>query len=79
MVRPCVPGYLFRIAIRVFRKHGRIPCRKFIGKPPVNLGLPVLKISSFQRVIHDIEQKCVVADLKRLSCHRRGRSAASSL
>ena len=66
MVCPCVPSYLFRIAIRVFRKHGRIPCGKFIGQPAVNLRLPILEIGSFQRVSDDIEQKGIVAYLKPL-------------
>jgi hypothetical protein len=40
--------------------------RKFIDQPPIELRLPVLKVGSFQRVIHDIEQKRVVANLKPL-------------
>ena len=64
VVRPILSVNLFRIAVRVFRQHGFVPCFIFRDQALINLRLPVFEIRSLQWIADNVEQEGVVADLE---------------
>ena len=64
VVRPAIRVVPARITIRHLWKHRCIPGEPFLGKALVHIAVPVFQVRTFHRIVGDVEQERVLANLQ---------------